>query len=336
MPSSNRFSMTELALKYVDDFPAAATRTLARMMYKDHPRVFLSIERARAVVRRIRGSAGDRPTVAKAKQRSNPKVRSTGYPSLPKPVKEVEDWRAFDVEEPGVTAVFSDIHIPFHDPQALEETLKVAKKRKVNTIILNGDIVDFYAVSRWEQNPEIRDLNNEIMSSRQFLAHLRGRFPDARIIYKEGNHENRWTSYMTVHAPEFLAVDSFKLHEVLKLTDLGIELISDLRPISLGKLSVIHGHEYARSVFSPVNPARGLFLRGKTTAMCGHHHQVSQHSERTLEGKQLSTWSLGCLCNLNPQYMPLNNWSHGFAIVDVESSGDFHVDNIKIVNGKSV
>jgi hypothetical protein len=141
---------------------------------------------------------------------------------------------------------------------------------------------------------------------------------------------------MTVHAPEFLAVDSFKLHEVLKLTDLGIELISDLRPISLGKLSVIHGHEYARSVFSPVNPARGLFLRGKTTAMCGHHHQVSQHSERTLEGKQLSTWSLGCLCNLNPQYMPLNNWSHGFAIVDVESSGDFHVDNIKIVNGKSV
>jgi hypothetical protein len=54
-----------------------------------------------------------------------------------------------------------------------------------------------------------------------------------------------------------------------------------------------------------------------------------------MNGKSVTTWSLGCLSELNPAYMPLNKWNHGFAIVDLSDNGeDFHVKNYRIHKGK--
>jgi len=81
--------------------------------------------------------------------------------------------------------------------------------------------------------------------------------------------------------------------------------------------------------------ARGLFLRGKVSAMQGHNHSVSEHTESNMNGDIVTTWSLGCLCELNPAYLPINKWSHGFAMVDLSDNGkDFHVRNYRIHKGK--
>jgi hypothetical protein len=49
----------------------------------------------------------------------------------------------------------------------------------------------------------------------------------------------------------------------------------------------------------------------------------------------ITTWSLGCMCELHPPYMPLNKWNHGFAIVDLDDNGtDFEVRNKRILKGK--
>jgi hypothetical protein len=98
---------------------------------------------------------------------------------------------------------------------------------------------------------------------------------------------------------------------------------------------VLHGHEYRFPITNPVNPARGLFLRAKALAMCFHFHQTSQHSERNLAGKIMSTWSIGGLMDLHPDYRPLNNWNHGFAIVPFNSSGEFEVESYRIIGGKA-
>jgi len=45
------------------------------------------------------------------------------------------------------------------------------------------------------------------------------------------------------------------------------------------------------------------------------------------------TYSIGCLCELEPRYMEVNNHNHGFAIIEVFDN-DFCVSNKKIVNGK--
>ena len=110
--------------------------------------------------------------------------------------------------------------------------------------------------------------------------------------------------------------------------------MGDKRPIRLGKLNVIHGHEYRFSISNPVNPARGFFLRTKTHVLGSHFHQPSHHSETNLEGCMISAWSTGCLCNVHPEYSPINNWGQGFAFVVVDKEGAFRVENLRIVGGK--
>jgi hypothetical protein len=52
-----------------------------------------------------------------------------------------------------------------------------------------------------------------------------------------------------------------------------------------------------------------------------------------MNGNITTTWSVGCLSELHPMYMPLNKWNHGFAIVDIDKE-DFQVTNKRIHNGK--
>ena len=96
---------------------------------------------------------------------------------------------------------------------------------------------------------------------------------------------------------------------------------------------MIHGHEFGQSIFSPVNIARGLFLRGKVSALQGHHHMTSEHTETDMNRNITTTFSVGCLCELFPGYLPINRWNHGFAICDLD--GDrFHVRNYRIHKGE--
>ena len=59
-------------------------------------------------------------------------------------------------------------------------------------------------------------------------------------------------------------------------------------------------------------------------------------STKDINGKVIGAWSTGCLCDLNPRYMPLNNHNLGFARVEVEPDGSFEVHNHKIINGRMV
>jgi hypothetical protein len=198
-------------------------------------------------------------------------------------------------------------------------------ERDANLILLNGDIIDFHAISRWEKDPRKRNLAAEVKFLRKFVECIRETFPKADIVYKLGNHEERWESYLFRNAPELLGVEEFDIAQILRLRP-G-ELIRDCEPIQLGDLNVLHGHEYRFAISNPVNPARGLFLRAKAMALCGHFHQSSQHTEKTIEQHNLATWSAGCLCDLHPDYRPMNNWNHGFAFVTVHGSGKFEVEN---------
>jgi len=230
--------------------------------------------------------------------------------------------------------VMSDLHVPYHKEAAVKLALKEAKKRRADVVLLNGDIIDCFALSRWEKDPRERNFRREVEMTRQLLEAISELFPDARKLFKLGNHEERYQSYMQLKAPELLDLDDFQFEHVLRLEEFGWECVKDCRPIRLATLNVLHGHEYRFSISNPVNPARGLFLRGKVHAMCGHFHQSSAHNEATLEDKSIACFSMGCMCDLRPRYMPLNKWNCGFSIVDVDEAGGFDVDNFRVVRGR--
>ena len=76
-----------------------------------------------------------------------------------------------------------------------------------------------------------------------------------------------------------------------------------------------------------------LFTKYKRHVLCGHFHRKSEHLEKIYDGNIVSTFSTGCLCELEPEYFECNNHAHGMAIV--EMTGDnFKVRNISIENGK--
>lgn len=258
------------------------------------------------------------------------------FSRLPKAIRHFEEWKV-QVFSPARTLFLCDLHIPYHDGQALRAALRYGQMWGPERIVLNGDIADFFSVSFWEKDPRKRNLSKEIKDVRQFLEVLRKMFPKAEIIFKPGNHEERWERYLSVKAPELLGMSEFQLENVLHFEKHRIKMVGNRQPMRIGDhLHVIHGHEFERqSIGVPVNAARKFYMQGKVIAIGGHLHHTSEHVEKGMDGKVVSCWSMGCLADLHPDYAPLNKWNHGFATVEFHRD-QFRVDNIKIIKGKVV
>lgn len=322
----------QVCTELLDKFPDAPTRTLASIAYRDNSKLWSSEESVRCYIRKMRGQVG---ASMKATHPRPPQPQGDPFGKIPpqrNPFK--APWDAVRIDGPAKVLLLHDIHIPFHELTPLCAALRAGRDRKPDIILLNGDIIDCHAVSYWQKDPRQRDFAGELQSVRSFLAILREAFPKARIVYKWGNHEERWESYMFAKAPECLGVDDFELSSLLRFKDQGIEEVGEKRPIRLGDLNIIHGHEYRFAIANPVNAARGLFLRAKSYALCGHFHQSAFHSENNLSLKSIAAWAVGCLCQLHQDYAPLNNWSSGFAWIEVDKNDRFEVNNYVIKGGK--
>lgn len=329
----------KVAADYTRRFSSYPSKTIARLLCEREPKLFTSLEQARNAVRYLRGKRGkglrsrsDSSLHDAEESRSN----SCPWQELPEPITE-KTWRIVPVDFKRAL-IIGDIHIPYHDKESLAAALHFGKRLNVDCVILNGDVMDFYAVSFWERDPRRRTLSDELQKGQLFLEVLRERFPKARIIYKEGNHEERLWRYVWAKCPELVGImdgrglELVSLANVMDLDEYGIELVDNKQPIRCGEhLHVLHGHEFRAPFANPVNPARGLYLRAKCNAICGDLHQTSQHTETGLTHTQ-SCWSHGALCDLRPHYMPLNKWNTGFAVVTL-SGGAWSVDNYKIING---
>jgi predicted phosphodiesterase len=231
--------------------------------------------------------------------------------------------------------LISDLHIPYHDINAVTLALNYGVENKINTILINGDLIDNHQVSRFERDPKKRSVKQEFDATKQFLRVLRATFPDAHIYWLKGNHCIRWEKFLLQKASEIWDDPYFHLEERLRLNEERVHLLDDKVLVKAGKLSITHGHHIFKGVFAPVSPARGAFLRAKQTVIVGHLHRASHHPEITLDGEVISCWSTGCLCELRPDYSPLvSNSQHGFAHITIEKDGNFHVKNFQIINGK--
>lgn len=257
-------------------------------------------------------------------------------PVISLPDAHAEEYIPFACQEPGTWLILSDIHAPYHDRNTIELAVAEAKRRGVVGVILNGDTLDSHEISRHDKDPSAPRYVEEVEIGKKLLAWVRNQLPRARLVLKEGNHEERLGAYIIGRAPALFGLEGIDLPSLLHMRDYGAEWVTGRRVIALGKLNVIHGHEFPGGCTSPVNPARGLYLKARSVAVCGHHHQTSEHHARNIRGHAEAAWSLGCACFLSPKYMPLNNWNHGFALAEVAADGSFAVSNKRVFGGKMV
>lgn len=324
----------DLAVEYLQTHPVKIpSLTLAKVLYSQNPEVFLSVENARDAVRYVRKARGDARGKSYVKENFESPGKLNPFRSIPEGLTDFADWEPYRIDCKKALLI-GDIHIPYHDKSALEIALEFGYKESVDCIILMGDFADHFSISRWEKDPRKKNFGDEVSTTKAILGLIRKAFPGTRIIWKIGNHEERYDIYMEVKAPEMLGVPHYEFKKLYHLADYDIELVTDKKIMKIAKLNVIHGHEFGRSFTSPVNPARGLYLRGKENAVCGHYHQSSNHSENSMNDSFTGCWSLGCLSDLHPRYLPINKWNHGFGMVEKLGDKEFHMHNKKIIDHK--
>ena len=228
--------------------------------------------------------------------------------------------------------VMNDIHLPYHSIAALTEAINYFIVKKVDAIFLNGDVMDYYKMSRFQIDPRKRDFGQEIECFKAFIKVLKENVTK-NIFYKKGNHDDRYDNFLIGRCPEFLSIPYFEFNRVMGCEELGVEVISDQRIVYIGNLPAIHGHEIGMK-YAAVNPARTLFLKTYKSSICGHLHRTSNHNEQSLDGKIISTWSVGHLGEAHPRYSRINSWNHGIARVEKDEDGSFEVINFRIMNNK--
>lgn len=329
--------------QYLKEFPNYPSRTIARMIFDKHPKMFRDEEHARGMIRYWRGNCGRRNRARANLDKSI--VRPNGsqgdcLAALPKGLTSLTDWAPVHITfERGL--IINDVHVPYHREDALTLALRHGKKENVDAIIINGDMCDFHSISFYEKNPEQRDYADEVETCKLVLELIRDLFPKAMIVFKEGNHEERLWRYLWGKAPELFSLRNgngerlLGLESLLDLKSFQIKLVDERKPILCGEhLYLVHGHEWRKPMSNPVNPARGLYMRAKANAICGDLHQTSNHTQTGL-AHTVSCWSVGCLSELHPAYMPINSWNLGFATVLLDG-GSWSVQNYKIINGRVV
>lgn len=312
------------------------TLKLARIMYKENKLLFKDVEDARARLRYIEGKSGrvlkkdlgeKSEFIVKEDRPRNPYAIPESYKEDRKPLK-------LPLANNNILLI-SDLHIPYHDINAITTALDYGVQNKVNTIIINGDLLDFHGLSRFQHDPRKRSVKEEFEAAKSFLIVLRNTFPDALIWWIKGNHCIRYEQWLMTKVHEVFDDEYYHLENRLQLNEQKIRIIDDKVLVKAGKLSITHGHHIMKGFFSPVNSARGVYMKAKQSTIIGHVHKVSTHSETNMDGKVITTWSTGSLCELKPDYSPLvSNYQHGFAHVVVEKNEDYTVKNYQIINGK--
>lgn len=216
----------------------------------------------------------------------------------------------------SLSLVLPDIHIEDPDPETLALVMKFAKahKSKWDEVILLGDLLDFDAISRFNENKPRETWGKTLAvardKAREFLEGLRTATGDCPIVYLEGNHEARLGAYVDAH-PELdglLDVESlldFKGSYYLRSWSKGEHYYKN-------DAVFMHGQSTTKN-----HAGKHADLIGHGGIYYGHTHQVQSFGKVMLaDGQTVRSASLGCLSNLRPKYMlgRATNWEQAFGV----------------------
>ena len=89
-------------------------------------------------------------------------------------------------KENSCVLVISDLHSPYHHPDALKFLSALKDKYNPDKVICMGDELDFSQVSYHESNPNMDSAKTELEKGRKFLYKLEKLFPEMDVM--KSNH----------------------------------------------------------------------------------------------------------------------------------------------------
>lgn len=229
--------------------------------------------------------------------------------------------------------VLSDIHFPYCDQQALDLTTRFIYEQQPHTLHLLGDVIDFYNISSFNKNPSRKfTLQDELDQATEYLFELRHNLPNTRIIYYEGNHENRLQRYLWGKSPELGTLRVLKLQELLQFQELYIEYFDYNTYNKIKHLTFFHGDVISKhSGYT----AKRILDKVGCSVIHGHSHRLGTHYHSSFGGSHIAVEN-GCLCQLDAEYIRgVPNWMHGFSVVYFADE-QFFIVQVPIVNNQFI
>lgn len=309
--------MKDIVIEYLERYPQLSKKQLSKQLHRDYPEVFNSWENARSTVRYYTGAHGER---SRKYEDNRP---------LPK-AQEIDRSPYIIPEECNRILILADTHIVFQDNEAIKIAVEYGHMNDINTILLNGDIFDFYAGSKYLKDPRLVDWKGELEKGREFFDYIKGEFPDSKIIFKVGNHEVRFEKYMMQNAPMLYQTNFFQLEDLIGLRERGIDCVSHSRIVKAGDLTILHGDE-TKMIAGGKHPAHRIYDKTHVSVLISHFHKVDNYICKDIYGNHFQCHTTGCLSNLSPDWLPYNDWELGFAVV-YTNGNKFRVDNLRIVD----
>ncbi len=229
--------------------------------------------------------------------------------------------------------ITGDYHAQYLDEVAFVKMLSFAKKYKPNIFVINGDLVDYYSISKFDKNPNRKTtLYEEILIARKILKTIRKTVGNkCKIYWLQGNHEIRLINYLRSHN-EILSFPFFGTDRLFELDKHNVKLItasadydkdvSEIGHLKISNMFIMHGDNRLNgattsrySGYSASNTVRNLMCN----VILGHSHRAGKIYHTTPYSSFVGMES-GCLCKT----LGTANWQQGFITFEFDNKTSYN------------
>lgn len=240
---------------------------------------------------------------------------------------------------PDLALIINDVHLGEEDRQALATTIRVGIELQPDLVVINGDFLDCTelhknqlgkrAVATPHRSP--LTMESEITLGKRVLQAIRAGMPNSKIIYNEGNHEQRWGKVIRGNLPHLSELCP-SLPSLLGLDDLKIEWVPAGRAYQVGKdWTVTHGTRCS------ANAGKLAMQEWGGSVVQGHSHRLKLYSQTYGDGRTVYGIEGGHLHTPQASYTPreIPDWQQGFVLLT--RAGQQYVPHlIPIIGGKAI
>ena len=140
-----------------------------------------------------------------------------------------------------ICLVLNDFHVPYHDRHVLENIIyPVIKAIKPDTLVIAGDLLDCYGLSRFNKDPKrIDSFQEELDVAIPILAKIHKLAPTAKKVFLKGNHEERLTKTLQ-NTQMYASLEALRWPTLLNLKEHGFTFVENVYPLTKGFI-IHHG-----------------------------------------------------------------------------------------------
>lgn len=229
-----------------------------------------------------------------------------------------------------IAIVIGDMHFGMECNKTLNIFFETVRELKPSKVILNGDTLDLFALSKYPKDPrKIINLEDEKNRYHAFLKTLHDITEpwNCEITETNANHsgnsqEGRLWRYISQQMPALASMT--RVQELLTYENIfyppadwcRVTLVDEV--VLPTNLIVRHGTVVRKNGGMS---ARGEFEKVFASTLTNHVHRLGSTMQRQPAiGNRLEetyvNYENGCACDLNPDYVELPNWQNGFSIVN--------------------